>query len=242
MGPQNRPPQMHRMRQMRRILPHASLQNRNNTQQKKDHRKPQPMCSLLPGMRRHLPSRRYKPPRRRRNTEHNRQTKGSLGMTKRRVLFICTHNSARSQMAEALLRHIYGDKYQVFSAGTNPTRINPLAIKALFEIGIDATKQYSKSLDEFSETEIYLAISVCQSSAKTICTLCVSPITKNRPLIINSKLNKTKNYIVHGFEDPSEAEGTDEEKLVAFRRIRDQIEAWITENFSDEKILGQKFS
>jgi arsenate reductase len=161
-------------------------------------------------------------------------------MTKIKVLFICTHNSARSQMAEALLRHIYGDKYEVLSAGTNPTKINPLAIKVLGEIGIDASKQYAKSLDEFSETEIDLAVAVCQSSAKTLCTLCASPITKNRPLIINAKLHKTKNYIVHGFEDPSEVEGTEEEKLAAFRKARDQIRAWITENFSDIKILSQK--
>lgn len=161
-------------------------------------------------------------------------------MTKPKILFICTHNSARSQFAEALLRHIYGDKYESFSAGTNPTKINPLAIKALSEIGIDATKQHSKSLDEFIETEIDLVIAVCQNSAKTLCTLCSSPITKNRPLIINAKLHKTKNYIVHGFEDPSEVEGTEEEKIAAFRKIRDQIRAWITENFSDAKILNQK--
>jgi arsenate reductase len=143
-------------------------------------------------------------------------------------------------MAEGLLRYIYGDKYEAYSAGTNPTNINPLAIKALSEIGIDATKQHSKGLDEFSETEIDLAIAVCQSSAKTICTLCSSPLSMNRPLIINAKLHKTKNYIVHGFEDPSEAQGTEEEKLAAFRKVRDQIRAWITENFSDTKTLSQK--
>jgi arsenate reductase len=143
-------------------------------------------------------------------------------------------------MAEGLLRHIYGDKYEVFSAGTNPTNINPLAVKAMAELGIDASKQYSKSLDEFSETEIDLAVAVCQSSSKTICTLCSSPLSMNRPLIINAKLHKTKNYIVHGFEDPSEAQGTEEEKLAAFHKVRDQIKAWITDSFSDTKILSQK--
>ena len=161
-------------------------------------------------------------------------------MIKPKVLFICTHNSARSQLAEALLRHIYSDKYEVYSAGTTPTKINPLAIKTLEEIGIDASIQYAKSLDEFSETEIDLAVAVCQNSAKTICTLCASPIIKNRPLIINAKLHKTKNYIVHGFEDPSEVQGTEEEKLAAFRKVRDQIKTWITESFSDTKILSQK--
>lgn len=161
-------------------------------------------------------------------------------MAKPKILFICTHNSARSQMAEGLLRHIYGDKYEVFSAGTNPTNINPFAVKALAELDIDASKQYSKGLDEFSETEIDLAVAVCQSSAKTICTLCSSPLSMNRPLIINAKLHKTKKYIVHGFEDPSETEGTEEEKLAAFRKIRDQIKAWITDYFLDTKILSQK--
>jgi len=154
-------------------------------------------------------------------------------MSKPVILFICTHNSARSQMAESLLRQVYGEKYDVYSAGTNPTSVNPLAIKVLTELGIDASKQYSKGLEEFSEKDIDLAVAVCKSSAKTLCTLCSSPLTMNRPLIINAKLHKTKNYLVHGFEDPSEVEGTDDEKLVAFRRIRDQIKAWITEYFVD---------
>jgi arsenate reductase (thioredoxin) len=160
-------------------------------------------------------------------------------MPKPKILFICTHNSARSQMAEGLLRHIYGDKYEVFSAGTNPININPLAVKALAELGIDASKQYSKGLEEFSETEIDLAVAVCQSSAKTVCTLCSSPLSMNRPVIINAKLHKTKKYMVHGFEDPSETEGTEAEKLAAFRKIRDQIKEWITESFADEKIFSQ---
>lgn len=154
-------------------------------------------------------------------------------MSKPVILFICTHNSARSQMAESLLRQVYGEKYDVYSAGTNPTSVNPLAIKVLAELGIDASKQYSKGLEEFSEKDIDLAVAVCKSSAKTLCTLCSSPITMNRPLIINAKLHKTKNYIAHGFEDPSEVEATDEEKLAAFRRIRDQIKAWITAYFVD---------
>lgn len=154
-------------------------------------------------------------------------------MSKPKVLFICTHNSARSQMAEGLLRHIYGEKYEVFSAGTNSTKVNPLAIKALAEIGIDISKQYSKDLEVFTVTEIDLAVSVCQSSAKTLCTLCSSPLSSGRPLIINAKLHKTKKYIVHGFEDPSEAEGSEEEKLEAFRKIRDQIKTWITAYFVD---------
>ena len=159
-------------------------------------------------------------------------------MAEPKILFICTHNSARSQMAEGFLRNLYGDKYEVFSAGTNPTKVNPLAIEAMAEIGVDISKQYSKGLEAFRDAEIDLAVSVCQSSAKTLCTLCASPITMGRPLIINANLHKTKNYVVHGFEDPSEVEGTEEEKLAAFRRIRDQIKAWIVEYFADPKVAN----
>lgn len=104
-------------------------------------------------------------------------------------------------------------------------------------MGIDISKQCSKGLDEFSDTEIDLAISVCESSAKTLCTLCTSSLTVGRPLIIRAKLHKTKNYVVHGFEDPSEVQGTVEEVLVAFRQIRDQIKQWITDYFADPELV-----
>src|SRR5208283_4972315 len=97
-------------------------------------------------------------------------------MSKTKILFLCTHNSARSQIAEGLLRHFYSDKYEVFSAGTNPTSVHPLAIKTMAEIGVDISKQYSKNIDEFSDVDIDLAVTVCQSSAKTNCVLCSSPL------------------------------------------------------------------
>lgn len=89
-----------------------------------------------------------------------------MTLAKQKILFLCTHNSARSQMAEGLLRHFYGDKYEVFSAGTNPTSVHPLAVKAMAEIGIDISKQYSKSIDVFSDVDIALAVSVCRSSGR----------------------------------------------------------------------------
>ncbi|MCJ7425026.1 arsenate reductase ArsC, partial [Candidatus Bathyarchaeota archaeon] len=85
-------------------------------------------------------------------------------MNKMKVLFLCEHNSARSQMAEGLLRHLYGEKYEVFSAGSNPTRVHPLTIKVMAEIGIDISKQTSKSIEEFRNKEIDLVVSVCRSS------------------------------------------------------------------------------
>ena len=157
-------------------------------------------------------------------------------MSKMRVLFLCTHNSARSQIAEGLLRYLYGEKYEVFSAGTNPTQVHPLAIKVMAEMGIDISEQYSKNIEEFSNTDIDLAVSVCSSSAKTVCLLCSSPIFMGRPEIINAKLHKTKHYLLHGFSDPSEMEGTEEEKLAAFRRTRDEIKKWIIEQFTDLKL------
>ena len=97
-------------------------------------------------------------------------------MNKMKVLFLCEHNSARSQMAEGLLRHLYGEKYEVFSAGSNPTQVNPFAIKVMAEIGIDISKQYSKNIEEFRNKSIDVVVSVCQSSAKLMCSLCSSPI------------------------------------------------------------------
>ena len=143
-------------------------------------------------------------------------------------------------MAEGLLRQIYGDKYEVYSAGTSPTQINPLAVAAMAEIGADISKQYSKSIDAFKETEIDLAISVCQSSAKTLCTLCNSPMSMGKPAIITARLHKTKNYVIHGFQDPSEAEGTEEEKHTVFRKSREEIKKWITEYFAEPTTINKK--
>ena len=153
-------------------------------------------------------------------------------MSKTKVLFLCTHNSARSQIAEGLLRHLYGDEYEVFSAGTNPTQVNPLAIKVMAEIGIDISGQYSKSLDNFKEVDIDLVVSVCRSSSKINCAICSSPIVMGRPELISSRLPRAKDYLDHPFDDPSEVEGSEEEKLVAFRRTRDEIKKWIIERFA----------
>ena len=154
-------------------------------------------------------------------------------MSKTKILFLCTHNSARSQLAEGLLRDLYGYKYEVFSAGTNPTSVHPLAIKVMAEIGIDISKQYSKSIDVFSDVDIDLAVSVCRNNAKMNCALCSSPLVMGRPELVNAKLHKIKYYQLHGFVDPSETGGTEEERIVTFRKVRDQIKDWIAEQFAD---------
>ncbi len=152
-------------------------------------------------------------------------------MTKTKILFLCTHNSARSQIAEGLLRSLYGDRYEVFSAGTNPTLVNPLAIKVMAEDGIDISRQYSKNLDVYKDADIDLVVSVCRGS-KLNCPICASPIVMGRPELISSMLPKAKDYLDHSFNDPSEVEGSEEEKLEAFRRTRDEIKEWISERFA----------
>ena len=154
-------------------------------------------------------------------------------MDKTTVLFLCNHNSARSQMAEGLLRHIYGEKYEVFSAGSDPTRVNPLAVKVMAEIGMDISKQRSKSIEEFRGKDMDVVVSVCRSSPRVTCAFCSSPLVGGRPEIIRTTLPSAKHYIDHGFSDPSEAEGSDEEKIAAFRRTRDDIRKWILDTFAD---------
>jgi arsenate reductase len=139
-------------------------------------------------------------------------------------------------MAEGLLKHQYGDNYEVFSAGSNPTQINPLAVKAMAEIGIDISKQVSKSIGEFRNEEIDLVVSVCRSSAKLTCSLCSSPMIMGRPEIVNSTIPGAKHYLHHGFNDPSEVDGSDDEKIAAFRRTRDAIRKWILDSFADLKM------
>ena len=135
----------------------------------------------------------------------------------KRVLILCTGNSARSQMAEGLLRHFAGDKFEVFSAGVEPTQVNPLAIAAMKEIGIDISKHKSKSVAEFSGQQFDYCITVCDN-AKQACP------------VFPGKYRK----IHWGLEDPAQFRGTEEEKLDVFRKIRDKIKENVTgflENF-----------
>jgi arsenate reductase len=141
-------------------------------------------------------------------------------------------------MAEGLLRYLYGEKYEVFSAGSNPKQVNPLAIKVMAEIGIDISKQTSKSIEMFRNKEIDLVVSVCRNSAKLTCSLCSSPIVMGRPEIINTTIPGAKHYLHHGFNDPSEVDGSDEEKTMAFRRTRDDIKQWIIDDFADPETVS----
>ena len=128
----------------------------------------------------------------------------------KKVIFICTHNSARSQMAEGLLRHLYGDRYEVSSAGTIPTEAHPLAVRVMEEIDIDISDFSSKSISEYREKPFDSVITVCDQARQTC------------PFFPAAKEN-----LHAGFEDPAAFEGTDEAKLRKFREIRDEIKAWI---------------
>ena len=128
-------------------------------------------------------------------------------MKKKRVLFLCTHNSARSQMAEGLLRDRAGDRFEVASAGTEETRVHPLAIRAMSETGINISSQSSKTLDQFVKDPWDYVITVCDRANESC------------PFFPGGK-----ERLHWSFDDPSAATGTEEERLQVFRRIRDRID------------------
>jgi len=125
------------------------------------------------------------------------------------VLVICTGNSARSQMMEGLLNHLGNGKVQAFSAGTEPSKINPFAIQAMTEIGIDISSHFSKSIDEFANQTFDVVLTVCDSARESC------PFFPGKKIIHKS------------FTDPAALEGTDQEKLQLFRKVRDEEMGWI---------------
>jgi arsenate reductase (thioredoxin) len=134
-------------------------------------------------------------------------------MPKQRVLILCTGNSARSQMAEGYLRHIAGDRFEVFSAGTRPAGLNPNAVKAMAEIGIDISGSRSKSVDEFAAQEFDYVFTVCDN-AKEACPIFPGPGQR----------------VHHSFEDPAAAPA--DQQPAVFRKVRDQISEWLREFLS----------
>ncbi|MCK4923582.1 MAG: arsenate reductase ArsC [Spirochaetes bacterium] len=128
---------------------------------------------------------------------------------KQSVLFICTHNSARSQMAEGLLNHFHGDCFRGYSAGTEATRVHPYAVRALADIGIDISGYRSKMVEEFQGETFDTVVTVCDNARESC------PFFPGKRVIHRS------------FRDPSRTEGSDAEILQAFREVRDEIRAWI---------------
>jgi arsenate reductase len=108
------------------------------------------------------------------------------------------------------------------------------------EIGIDISKKRSKNIKEFRNKDIDIVVTVCSSNTKVICPFCASPMIRGRPEIINVILPGAKHYFHQAFDDPSEVEGTDEERMAAFRQVRDDIEKWIFSFFANLKIDNSK--
>ena len=128
----------------------------------------------------------------------------------KRVLVLCTGNSARSQMAEGLLRHDAGDRFTVESAGTKPSTIRPEAIAVMKEIGIDITSHRSKRVEEFEGKDFDYVLTVCDS-AKESCPVFFGKATR----------------LHHSFNDPAAAGGSENERLAVFRRVRDQLRDYL---------------
>jgi len=126
------------------------------------------------------------------------------------VIFLCTGNSARSQMAEGLMQHLRGNEFEVFSAGSEPKGIHPLTIEVMKGIGIDISHQRSKHLDEYLNKNFDYIITLCDHAAKTC------------PLFPGEGEN-----IHQGFPDPVSVKGTEEERLEIFRRVRDELKEFI---------------
>src|SRR6266581_56399 len=125
---------------------------------------------------------------------------------KRRVLFICTHNSARSQMAEGLLRHLGGERFEAYSAGTEATHVRPLAIKVMHELGIDIAGQQSKTLERYLDQPFDKVITVCDQ-ANEAC-----------PVFFGAR-----ERLHWSFPDPSKATGPEDEQFAVYRQVRDAI-------------------
>lgn len=132
----------------------------------------------------------------------------------RRILFLCTGNSCRSQMAEAFINHQFADRARAFSCGTHPRPVHPLAIKVMAEIGIDISEQLSKPVETFRGEMFDLFITLCDRAREN----CPLSFEGQRRLHV-------------GFADPAEKTGTEEERLAEFRIVRDAIQMWLGDYF-----------
>lgn len=138
-------------------------------------------------------------------------------MPKKQVLFLCTGNSCRSQMAEGLVNHFLTSMWEAYSAGTAPAGyVHPMAIKVMSELGIDISQNWSQSADEFRKAELDLVVTVCDDAAE------------NCPAWLGS------GRVIHlSFPDPAKATGTEEERLAIFRGVRDDIQAKVLSYITD---------
>jgi arsenate reductase len=133
-------------------------------------------------------------------------------VNKKRILILCTGNSARSQMAEGLLRHDSGNPLEVFSAGTKPSQVRPEAIAVMRELGIDISSHRSKSVDEFAGQTFDYVLTVCDNAKETCPIFPGGTITLHR-----------------SFADPAMLQGSEEQRLAAFRSVRDELRRYLQE-------------
>lgn len=129
---------------------------------------------------------------------------------KKKLLFLCTGNSARSQMAEGLMRHFRGDEFEVFSAGVEPKGVHAKAIEAMREIGVDISRQKSKHVGDLPTKEFDFIITLCDHAAQ------------NCPLFPG-----TGKRMHHGFSDPAAVQGSEQDVWEAFRKVRDELKQFI---------------
>ena len=155
-------------------------------------------------------------------------TSKSMVPGKEKILFLCLQNSARSQMAEGLLRALYGDKYEVYSAGVEASRVDARALKVMSEIGIDISGQYSKSMNEYRGILFDVAVTVCDK-AKEACP--IYGVSLEAPVSAPA----AKKTIHKMFKDPVTKEGSEEDQIAVFRQIRDEIRTWIDQTFGDKR-------
>ena len=141
----------------------------------------------------------------------------------KRVLILCTGNSARSQMAEGLLRTLSAGTLGVYSAGTAPSQVNPLAIRAMAERGIDISQHRSKHLNEFLAQPFDVVLTVCDAAAE------VCPVFPGRAERIH-----------WSFPDPAAVQGTEEERMNAFRQVRDALETQLTSWWQEQEVEGEQ--
>lgn len=140
---------------------------------------------------------------------------------KQRVLVLCTGNSARSQMAEGLLRRAAGDRFEVFSAGTAPSHVRPEGIAVMRELGIDISGHRSKSVDEFTGQPFDYVLTVCDNARESCPLFPGNAITIHR-----------------SFDDPAMRSGSEQERLAAFRRVRDELREYLAD-FPPARVLSQ---
>lgn len=138
---------------------------------------------------------------------------------KQKVLFICNQNSGRSQMAEALLRMLYSDRFESYSAGVVPSQVNPYAIKAMEKLGVDMSGHRSKSIDEFKDAEFDYVVTVCDQAKETC------PYFPGR-------------HVIHHSFSSASTEGGEEDILASFVGVREEIRDWIEEQFSEGKSIS----